>query len=545
MRGALSGVIWGTLVSGVVLGVSSVTTMPPGVTGPAVTPETGATETRAPEPQATPEREDAVVTVELPTETPTPAEAADETQVETPAEDPVTDPAPETQTAETGAPVATAPSAPPPPSDAPELASDAPGMAAPRDGADRAPAADTASADQPVVESAETVMAAPDAGETGGIAVQTEAPVLAGSSVAQPAQPLPEEDLSISTDPAQPPAPDATEGDAAFPVADAGTDAAPTVQSEDPALPMAEPIAEESFGQPGRAPAQGPVVSDLPRVTEEPEAAAEPVDQGPTIGQRAGDLGRFGTGVETSRLPSVGTAPVAEGDAEDTAARAIDRFAAPVEIEPGKPLMSVVLIDDGSSPIGIAALSAFPYPLTFAVDASLPDARAVMEGYRAQGFEVMALASMPEGSTARDTEVALETYLSAVPEAVALMETPGNGLQGTRDVSDQVAAILAASGHGLVLFPKGLNTAEAIAEKAGVPAHIVYRDLDARGEDALAIRRQLDQAAMKAGADTGVIATGRLRADTISALLLWGLQDRASRVALVPVSAVLTQDESR
>jgi hypothetical protein len=32
---------------------------------------------------------------------------------------------------------------------------------------------------------------------------------------------------------------------------------------------------------------------------------------------------------------------------------------------------------------------------------------------------------------------------------------------------------------------------------------------------------------------------GRLRAETISALLLWGLQDRAAQVALVPVSAVL------
>ena len=32
---------------------------------------------------------------------------------------------------------------------------------------------------------------------------------------------------------------------------------------------------------------------------------------------------------------------------------------------------------------------------------------------------------------------------------------------------------------------------------------------------------------------------GRVRPDTISALLLWGLQDRAERVALAPVSALL------
>jgi hypothetical protein len=36
---------------------------------------------------------------------------------------------------------------------------------------------------------------------------------------------------------------------------------------------------------------------------------------------------------------------------------------------------------------------------------------------------------------------------------------------------------------------------------------------------------------------------GRLRPDTVSALLLWGLQDRASDVALVPISAVLLREE--
>jgi len=36
---------------------------------------------------------------------------------------------------------------------------------------------------------------------------------------------------------------------------------------------------------------------------------------------------------------------------------------------------------------------------------------------------------------------------------------------------------------------------------------------------------------------------GRVRPDTVSALLLWGLQDRASRVALAPISAVLTREQ--
>nr|WP_320179439.1 divergent polysaccharide deacetylase family protein [Roseovarius pacificus] len=73
-----------------------------------------------------------------------------------------------------------------------------------------------------------------------------------------------------------------------------------------------------------------------------------------------------------------------------------------------------------------------------------------------------------------------------------------------------------------------------------MPSTTVFRDFDAKGQDATVIRRFLDQAAFKAGQDeNGVVMVGRLRPDTISALLLWGLQDRASSVALAPVSAVL------
>jgi hypothetical protein len=35
---------------------------------------------------------------------------------------------------------------------------------------------------------------------------------------------------------------------------------------------------------------------------------------------------------------------------------------------------------------------------------------------------------------------------------------------------------------------------------------------------------------------------GRLRADTVSALTFWALQDRAESVALAPVSALLRAD---
>ena len=114
-------------------------------------------------------------------------------------------------------------------------------------------------------------------------------------------------------------------------------------------------------------------------------------------------------------------------------------------------------------------------------------------------------------------------------------------LEYNRDGGRQLAEALSESGHGLLLYPEGLNTARNLAVREGVPAATLFRDFDAQDEDARVIRRFLDYAALKAGQEGGVVMVGRLRPDTVSALLVWGLADRASQVHLVPVSAVLTE----
>ena len=72
----------------------------------------------------------------------------------------------------------------------------------------------------------------------------------------------------------------------------------------------------------------------------------------------------------------------------------------PAEVDSDKPLMSIVLIDDGSTPMGLEALEAFPYPITFAVDTAWQGAAEAMRRYRDDGFEVMALANLPAGAAA-------------------------------------------------------------------------------------------------------------------------------------------------
>lgn len=477
--------------------------------------------------------------------------------------------------------------------------------------------ANTATVTAPETGTADAALAAPDAQQDNAdLDVEGEEPVLPNPQAVAPVAPVSEEDLSISTVPAQPTLPEAEES--AFPTPpdvteEAGPeteDAAPAVEeTQEQSAPVPEPeTTDETTADPVEEPqteAQTDAQADIETDTEaepaptaptpsdeatEPDAAAEPDTAAPQAAEDEGSdpevttatapelqdtapeaaeppapastIGDLAPGVTTNRLPSVGadatTDEAAVPDADDTAPQEettpeaqaetdplppIARFAAPFDNPEDKPLMSIVLIDDGTSPIGPSALADFPYPISFAVDATHPDAAQTAQAYRDAGLEVLAIADLPDTASPQDAEVAIAATLRAVPEAVAVMEGTQTGLQGSRAAAEQLAPILLDSGHGLVMFPNGLDTIQKLIAREGVPAATVFRDFDSEGQNATIIRRFLDQAAFRAGQEEGgVIMVGRLRPDTISALLLWGLQDRAASVALAPVSAVLTAE---
>ncbi|MEW9920685.1 divergent polysaccharide deacetylase family protein [Marimonas sp. MJW-29] len=568
-RGFVSGALWGGVLSVVVAGLASVIAPPP------------------PRPEVSDAAPGAVAVPDV-SEAPT---AETETSMQDSA----------------AAPGASAPQAPAPDPDTltaldEETTSTA---AAPQTGE----ATDLATPTAPVTESAP--------------APQAEEPVLQNPLALAPMEPQPADELSISTEPAQPPQPEpapeesafgtagiedtpapaeeaeasvdaaeeATEAaaaatedaaqaareatDAAAEAAETATEAAtvPPVQtsaletSEENAAPAngdstiaaepAAPVVAERPPSPAEAPTIAPPATADAAGDEEadaPEVAMVAPAGRPQIGTPAGTLTDRDTGVVVNRL-SIGTAedttPVAETSTAATALDAdlppVDRFAQPFENPEAKPLMSVILIDDGSKPTsgaaGVAALRSFPYTLSFAVDSSLPDAAERMALYRAEGFEVLAMIDLPDGARPTDAETTLSVILDRMDEVVGVLEGPGTGLQGSREVSDQVNAILAQTGHGLVTQNRGLNTMPNLARKEGVPAAAIFRDFDSKDQSATVIRRFLDQAAFKAGQEGAVIMLGRLRPDTISALLLWGLQDRAGSVAIAPVTAVLTREE--
>lgn len=324
---------------------------------------------------------------------------------------------------------------------------------------------------------------------------------------------------------------------------------------EAPAQPPVPPLPEieTPLTDEGESQGQGPsddVISSEPqgdRVQVEARSAEDddgpqPAADRPAIGEPASVLADRRQPTSESRLPRIDGEPgaTAAGDR----ASPLTAHAADVDVAPDLPRMAVVLIDDGRGPLGPEALQAFPFPISFAIDPSRPDAAQAAQAYRDLGFDVLALADLPDGASPQDVEVTLAGALDAVPQAVAVLEAPGGGLQVGAEVAAQVASFLSSSGHGLVGAPNGLNTAQQIAARDGVASTTFFRDFDSEGQDARVIRRFLDQGAFRARQEGAVVMLGRLRADTISALVLWGLQDRAQSVALVPVSVVLreTQD---
>lgn len=576
-RGFLAGAIIGTVVSGVTLGTVSVLTGPPQRGRAALPPEAEApvSETAAPETVETPEPE-------TPEQPQLGVEVASDDVSAEPAERDVDEVVPEAATdlemapsepdpefAEPAAPEVAEVPEPVVESETVPMGEETPARAA--DEADSSDIADSpaAPAMNPATEP-NLQDNAPQTSPEDGVETVTPASGLApdkpagAEAVARPGQPgevtaaapEPASEISVATDippeaetaldaPAPPATPDTDTPSMEMASADSPArrdsvlpdapqdEAAPEVSTQTPTPPLPAPLV--------------PGEDALPRVSTLPGSpTSETAGAGrPAIGTPAGSLADRGAGESASRLPSIGEAAPAEPTPAPEAAPSelspLERYAVPAEAEEDAPRMAIVLIDDGTGPLGPDTVGEFPFAVSFAIPASHPDAAATAQGYRDAGFEVLAIAGVPEGAQATDVEVTLEGSLGAVPEAVAVMEAPGDGLQATRAISEQAAQYLGASGHGLLMQPKGLNTGEALARREAVPTVTVFRDFDGEGQDPRVMRRFLDQAAFKARQEGAVVMLGRLRADTVSALLLWGLQDRASSVALVPISLVLRE----
>lgn len=217
---------------------------------------------------------------------------------------------------------------------------------------------------------------------------------------------------------------------------------------------------------------------------------------------------------------------------------ALEAYAANFE-DTGLPLLSIVLIDDGSG-IPRDQLKNIQVPVSIAIDPTRPDAAEAAQDYRAEGLEVVALlVGLAETATPTDVEVTLEGFFNAMAETVAVLDPSDARLQKNRGLLASVLEVVKRSGHGVITYDQGLNAAQQAAARQGVPSAAIFRVLDAEGETAPKIKRYLERAAFNANRDGSVVVMGRNRPETIAAILEWSLERKTGGLAIGPVSAVM------
>lgn len=369
-------------------------------------------------------------------------------------------------------------------------AGEAPPVLAAPDPAPGAPAA------EPAPEGTEPPPAAP------------ELPEGAGDVLAQTGQPEGQPVLEVL--PEIVPAPEAT--------APAPGVTEPAPDSQPDAAALAPPMAEEAPA----LPAAGPLESTLPTTVMDKEVP----------------------GVKVGGLPQIGDAPDTEAEEEPALAGPEDlppvtRFARPFQPE-GKPLFAILLRDLGPAGMARADLAALPFAVSFVIDPLAPDATEAAAAYRGAGQEVVMLANgLPQGATASDVETTFATLARTLPESVALIDQDLGGFQDQRPLATLVLPVIAGQGRGLVTYDRGLNAADQIARREGVPSAVIFRRLDGEGESGPTIRRYLDRAAFKAAQEGAVVVIGDTRPETVAAILEWTVEGKAATVSLAPITAVM------
>jgi polysaccharide deacetylase 2 family uncharacterized protein YibQ len=400
----------------------------------------------------------------------------------------------------------------------------------------QAPRVDTDPLDELEVTSIEGAMEAPSTPEASNLVGEPMAPVLPNPQSLAPQTPTNEADVTVSTTPAQPSiGVEPASEDAIIVIEDTAVEVAPT---EAEVTPQGEDFFVVDLGADA-------VETDVAGLSAEDIAAAIVPTVQPRVQLGGGNslLSDRDTGV-TIRRPGADTAEAeTEAAAPDTTTNALQAYSADSGDTGGKPLLSIVLIDDGSMSAAAAALAGLPFSVTIAIDPALPNAADLMTSYRADGFEVAVMAKLPEGAVPSNVEVTFESVFASLPETIAVLDIGAGGLQSDRAVTEQAMDILAAQGRGFITASQGLNMAGRAAEQAGVPSVVVFRDLDVDNQDACVVRRFVDQAAFRARQESGVVLVGRVRPDTISALILWGTANQDDQVAVVPVSAVFLAQE--
>ena len=448
----------------------------------------------------------------------------------------------------------------------PETENKAPSEVSSAEAAVEAPTVEPAAPTGQVIAEAEPAPSVPaattgEAPNMGGNPVLAD-PAAADDVVAQPAQPqeAPSQPPSAApTDamadllPAQESVTDLPTSVASAP--EAATALPPAVPSNDP-----EPQAADLPPPPPLSPEEEALLRTVP-VEPAPEANStvvthvEPAPPPTSVLQPSPGLSDAAEGVITGRLPRIGepsaeaeqvaeSVPSTEADIDPALEQnlpPLQRYARPFENPEQKPVFAILLEDRGED-VNRAELAAMDIALTVVIDPLSDGAADRAAIWRSGGQEVVFSAeSLPDGATPGDLEQIFQALASRMPETVAVIDATANAFQNNRPLSTQIVPILADQGRGLVTFDQGLNAADQVARREGLASATIFRRFDPDDASGPAVKRYLDRAVFKAAQEGHVAVIGSLRPETITGLLEWTVEGRASTVAIAPISVLLSR----
>lgn len=468
------------------------------------------------------------------------------------------------------------------------------GVNPPEDAVETPPAFDTSSLEvpQPSIEGPQSLGETPEVADDVQIDVTGPGSGDSGVSTVEPALQTPEAPAQAPATTTQAPTAVETDSEGDTDVAIVSPSPEATTEIETPKAPDATDSIESLVPQPVETEAAeapeaptAPAAVEAPEVEESLNEIIRPEGSDSEFIQPVEEITDRAPEVETDRLPRIGDAPTTEEAAlplPDTAqeeaepetnteqavlpviralpgasdeeesldlpsdddplpadAPALLKWRTAFDYVGDRPLMSIVLVHEGAQALSADELAGVPAVIAFGISAGQQDAGRIAAEYRDAGREVVLIPSLPEGATPQDVEVALRVNFETVPEAVAVMDSSGESFQSDRAAVAQIVDVVAATGHGLITFPRGLNTAHQRAERSGVPTGLIFRDIDGDAQSDEQIRRAMDRAAFRARQDEAVILVGRTKPETLAALTEWALGNRAASVTLAPILMAL------
>jgi hypothetical protein len=268
-------------------------------------------------------------------------------------------------------------------------------------------------------------------------------------------------------------------------------------------------------------------------------------------------------GVPVRRLPSVGTpdtpGPISAQGADSEAEQALEpnsarvigenatetglppdgpafrRNAAVFDPQPGLRPMAVILTESATARDAILDLM---MPVTVAVNPLDPGAALRARAYRQAGHEVALLAvDVPVLSTASDLAVTVQSWLRDFPQALAIMDVRRDGIASSRTLARDMVQMMAPEGLAAIAQRGGPDNFRQMALEAGLPALSLYRNLDGRGQNPVALRRMIDRAAFEALRQDSIVITGSAdNPEIMAALNSFAMGGGRDGVMLAPVS---------